>query len=244
MFFLKSPLRIFGFLAVALAMFMMGPSFVDFSSESIVEYATFYVNLGVIVFGGLFMRGMVNQRVMVILGLSLIANHYLFYAYLALFPDNIYARFWCMFVSTLPIYLAFNYYTYFQCRLLSVLEKLGVSDARADRLVGPIGTTNLVITFNFYATLWIVSDFIVASYASIYGLLHGMPTSGSVIRIFESNNHINIFLVYETWVLLVDAVFTIILAHRVLRDQKRPDALGIGHSMTWDKTRSIRSQAS
>lgn len=244
MFFLRSPMRLIGFAVVASILFMLGPDFADFSSESMVEFTTFYVNLSVIVLAGLFMRGHVNQRTMIVLGTAFIANHYLFYAYLFEFQQNIYARFWTMFVSTLPMYFAFNYYTFLQCKCLSLLQKLGVKDETADKLVGPIGTTNMTLTFNFYATMWLVIDFCLASYATIFGLAHGMGPTESIVGIFAATNHINLFTAYDSLIILVDAVFTVVLAHRLLLDQKRPDALGLGRSMTWDKSRSIRSQVS
>ena len=44
----------------------------------------------------------------------------------------------------------------------------------------------------------------------------------------------NHFFGYDTLILLVDALVTILFAFRIFQDQKKPDALGTGKYMTWD----------
>lgn len=234
----KTSVRMLGFILLTVTLFMMGPSLVDFTSSSIIEFLAFYVHIWVIFFAGIFMRGKANRRAILVLVLSIIANHYLFYAYLEWVQGYTYAKLWCMFVAGLPMYLAFTYYTYFQSRCLAFFERIGLSDSVADRIVGPIGTTNFWILCSCYATFWAFGDFFIAVYSSVYGLVYSVPAiDGRVTAEFLSNGHVNVYIVYDSVIVVVDSVFAVLVAHRVLRDQKRPDALGIGRSMTWDKSR-------
>lgn len=233
MFFLEKPLHVICFVFVFVVLVSIGPSFEDFTSNSIVEFTTFYVNLTVIFGAGMFMKGPVNRRFMLIYACTLVANHYVFYTVLLLFQDNIYMRFWAMFIGTLPMYIMFNYYNAIQCKMLSVMDKLGVNERIADRIAGPIGTTNFMLTFASYATFWLTVDFAIASYASIYGITHGLAADGSIVKVFNTFGHFNIFAVYDASITVIDGFFTILIAHRIIRDQKRPDALGVGRNMTW-----------
>lgn len=245
MFLLEKQLSLILFLIVFIVLVSIGPSLSDFTSGSIVEFTTFYVNLAVIFGAGIFMKGQVNRRFMLIYASSLVLNYYIFYAFISFSYNNIYARFWTMFVAALPSYIIFNYYNFIQCKLLSVLDRLGVSNKVADSVVGPVGSTNLILTIANYAAFWVVIDFGMAMYASVYGVTHGLAYNESIVQMFNTNGHINIFPVYDTFITVIDAFFTIIIANRVIRDQKRPDALGVGRYMTWDSRKLIpRNQAS
>lgn len=236
MFFLRSPLQTLSFLIVFAVMFSLGPSLESFTSKSLIEFATFYANLGVIACAGALLKGPINRRFIIVLSFSLIANYYVFYSALEMFTGNIYAQFWTMCLGSTSIYIILNYYTFFQCKSLSLMEKIGVPDNIADAIVGPIGTTNLMISFSFYACFWLTVDFSIAVYSITYGIIYGLPFDGRITTLFTENKHFNIFVIYDSLILLVNAFFTIILAHRIYLDQKRPDALGVGRSMTWNKS--------
>ena len=233
MFFIERPLHVICFLFVFAVLVSLGPSFDDFTSASIVEFTTFYVNLTVLFGAGLFMKGPVNRRFMLIYACALVANHYIFYTVLLAFQGNIYVRFWAMFLGTLPTYIMFNYYNAIQCKMLGVMERWGVKDRTADRIVGPIGTTNFILTFATYSAFWLTIDFVMAMYASLYGLAHGLVPNGSIVSIFNAHGHVNIFTLYDASIIVIDAFFTILIAHRIIRDHKRPDALGVGRHMSW-----------
>ncbi|GEA06216.1 hypothetical protein KUL42_09770 [Alteromonas sp. KUL42] len=238
MFSFNIPVRLIGFVFLSFSLISIGPSLGDFTSESIIEYAIFYVSLWVIFYAGVFMKGKANNRYVFLLGVTLVVNHYLFYAFLELSGELIYLKLWVFFVASTPMYLAFTYYTSIQATLLNFFEKIGVSDKTADKIVGPIKSTNLGIMLSCYASFWMVLDFTIAIYSTAYGLYYDVPADGKVTTAFASNNHINIYFLYDSIVILADATLAILLAHRVVKDNKRPDAIGLGRYMTWDKNQS------
>lgn len=238
---LKSLPQLLSLLIVLSILFSMGPSFSDFHYDSYIEFTAFYVNLTVLFSAGIFLKGKVNRRFIIYFGIAMILNNVIFYTWSDLFASNLYAKFWAMFVATLSWYLFFNHYNYIQCKALNFFERVGVNDALADKIVGPVGTTNLTIAINFYVVFWLVVDFMVAAYASLYGLSYGLAPRGSISAIFEQNNHINLFVMYDALIVVCNALVTILLAHRIVLDQKRPDSLGLGCNMTWDKSLSASS---
>ena len=233
MFFVEKPLHTTCLIIVCVMMLLIGPSFEDFTSESIVEFTTFYVNLSVIFGAGIFMKGHVNSRFMLIFGFAMILNHYVFYQVLSLFPDNIYGKIWSMFFGTLPVYILFNYYNFIQCKTLTMLDKMGVNEKLITKMVGPIGTTNFMLTCASYATFWLAVDFLLAIYNTVYGLSYGLAPDERITTLFAQNNHFNIFILYDSSIVVIDAFFTVLLAYRVVKDQVRPDALGLGRNMIW-----------
>jgi hypothetical protein len=237
MFINRVPTRMLGFVFLTFTLYVLGPSFQDFSSSSWVEFVVFYIHVWVLFFAGVFMKGVVNRRAVLLFGLSLVANHFLFFWFLEQVGSYTYAKLWCFVVSGLPMYLVFTYYTTIQARLLSFLDGR-VSDSVADKVVGPLGTTNFWLLCSGYATFWIVIDFLVGAYASLYGLYFDVPgVGGRITPVMVENGPFNIYALYDSIVMLTDSVFAVLLASRVLQDQKRPDALGLGRFMTWDKKR-------
>lgn len=239
MMFFNIPFRVIGFVFLAFSLFAIGPSLADFTSNSVVEYSLFYVSLSVIFYAGVFMKGKANNRLIFLFGVTLIINHFLFYNFLEWAGNNIYLKLWAFFVASTPMYLAFTYYTVIQAKALNLFERLGVADETADRIVGPIRSTNLGITLSTYATFWMGMDFCIATFSITYGLIYDVPVDGRITTAFTQNNHVNIYYIYDSLVMLFDAFLAIALASRVIRDNKRPDALGAGRFMTWDKTKVI-----
>ena len=110
----------------------------------------------------------------------------------------------------------------------------------ADKIVGPVGTTNLAIIFSGYAAFWIFTDFLLAVYCSAYGFVYGLSHDQFITDLFIANGHFNAIAAYDALILLVDAFFTILMGYRAIVDQKRPDALGVGPTMTFDASKALR----
>lgn len=238
------PLRVCTFLLLTVILYTTGPSISDFKAESIIEYAVFYANLSVFFFAGIFMRGVINRRFCLMLGISIILCHYFFYTFLTFAGDNTYLKVWSFFVGTLPLYLGVTYFTLIQAKCLNFLERMGVSDDVADKIVGPVGTTNLSIIFSAYVAFWLLIDFLLATYCISYGLYYGSPHNELLTPLMAANGHFNVFFGYDVLVLTVDAFFTILIAHRAIVDQKRPDALGVGPTMYFDSSKALKTSSS
>lgn len=241
MFTLDIPLRVITLLLLTAILFTSGPSLTDFDTNSIISFTVFYANLFVYFFAGVFMRGAVNRRYCIVLGVSIILCHYTFYSFLAFAGDNIYLKVWSFFVATIPLYVGLTFFTYFQAKALNFFERMGIKNETADKIVGPVGTTNLAIIFSGYAAFWIFADFLLAAYCSLYGFVYGLPHDQLITELFKANGHINAIAVYDTLVLVVDAFFTVLIGYRAIVDQKRPDALGVGPTMTFDASKAIRT---
>lgn len=137
------------------------------------------------------------------------------------------------------MYLGFRYYHVMQAKLMNFLDRVGVSEHQTDKIVGTVGTTNLWLMCTAYAGFRVVLDFTIAFGSTLYGLYYEVPAiGGRVTTELAQNGHPNPYVMYDVIIILVDAAFAIALTHRVTRDQKRPDALGLGRSMTWDKSRA------
>ncbi len=79
MFVVEQKSRFICFIILAFSICYFGPAISDFTLESWVEYIVFYINLLVLFFAGVYMRGHLNRRAALVFGVSLIANHYIFY---------------------------------------------------------------------------------------------------------------------------------------------------------------------
>ncbi len=136
------------------------------------------------------------------------------------------------------MYFVFRYFHVLQVKLMNFLDNIGLREDQTDMIVGPIGTTNFWFMCSVYASFRVVLDFIVAFSSSVYGVYYEVPiVGGRITTVLAQNGHPNPYLLYDAIIILVDAAFTIALAHRVIVDQERPDALGLGRSMVWDKSR-------
>lgn len=239
MFSLDIPLRVITLLILTAILFTTGPSISDFNTDSIAQFSLFYSNLFVFFFAGIFMRGTINRRYCLVLGVSIILCHYSFYSFLSLAGDNIYLKVWSFFIGTIPLYIGLTFFSFFQAKLLNLFEKLGVKNETADNIVGPVGTTNLAIIFSAYAAFWIFVDFLFAMYCSLYGYAYGLQNDQLITELFKANNHFNAVALYDTVVFVIDAFFTILIGYRAIIDQKRPDALGVGPTMTFDESKAL-----
>ncbi|MAI64069.1 MAG: hypothetical protein CL600_04170 [Alteromonas sp.] len=240
MFTSDIPLRVITLLILTAILFTTGPSLSDFDTNSLIQYTVFYANLFVFFFAGVFMRGAINRRYCLVIGFSIILCHFTFYSFLSLAGDNVYLKVWSFFVATIPLYVGLTFFTYFQAKLLNLLERIGVKNETADKIVGPVGTTNLAIIFSGYAAFWIFTDFLLAVYCSAYGFVYGLPHDQLITDLFIANGHFNAIAAYDAVILLVDAFFTILMGYRAIVDQKRPDALGVGPTMTFDASKALR----
>ena len=241
MFTLDLPLRVTALLVLTLILVTTGPALTDFSTSSIIEFSIFYANLFVFFFAGIFMKGSINRRFCIALGISIILCHYTFYTFLEFAGNNIYVKIWSFFVASVPLYTGVVFFNYFQAKALDLFDLIGVKNEVADKIVGPIGSTNLTIVFTGYVTFWIYADFILATYCSIYGLMYDLPHDQYITDLFKANGHINAIAVYDGILLLVDAFVTFLIGYRAILDQKRPDALGVGPTMTYEKDKSFKT---
>lgn len=240
MYTLDIPLRVVALVILSVILFTTGPALSDFSASSITEFVIFYANLFIFFFAGIFMRGSVNRRFCIVLGVSIILCHLTFYTFLHLAGNNFYVKIWSFFVASIPLYVGVVFFNHLQAKTLDICERLGVRNEVADRFVGPVSSTNLSIVFTGYVTFWIYADFIFASYCTVYGLMYNLPHDQYITELFKANDHINAMEVYDGVLLVVDAFITFLIGYRAILDQRRPDALGAGPTMTYDPSKALK----
>lgn len=238
MLLIDHPFKTISFLALSVTVIAMGPSFEEFTSSSWVEHLSFYSYTLILFFAGVYTKGAVNRRAVLLFGICLIMNHQIYYSYLELMHNYTYAKVFVIMVGGIPTYLLFTYYQWLQSKALNVFSRCGVRDEIADKIVGPVGHSNLWMFFSGYAALYVVIDFSFSVYFGMYGLVHGVPAyGGRIAPVMLENGHPMILSYYSAIVVLIDSIFAILLTKKVLFDQKRPDALGTGRYMSWDNSK-------
>jgi hypothetical protein len=203
------------------------------------ELALFTFQISILFFAGVFSKGTINTRLVFFNGVAYAFSHYVLLAGSHYFYGQPYALIWLPVLSLSFGYLIFFYLTFVQCKLLNVFEAWGVPDSVADSIVGKNGVTNMQFYFIQYWSIMVVIDFVWGAGLLLFGLYHGVPMiDGSIsgtmgYELFDLYDGVYFFSLY-----CVDLVMTIVLFRKVLIDIKRPDALGIGQSMMWDKTKA------
>ena len=227
-------MRFLGFAAILAVLPVFGPSFDEFTMASSVQYIVFYGSYAMLLYAGVFMKGKSNKRLAVYFGCFCVIAHKVFMEYWAFFDGNVYAMVWIYSVSVIPGYLFFTYYNFWQAKLMDLLDILGVNKHLTDKIVGNIKTTNLQLLFSQYWLVMCVLNFFIGFALVLQGLAYRVPPDGSISRTISQFGGFDPTGLVTALTVVFDLAFYAILYRKVILDQKRPDCLGVGSTMTWD----------
>lgn len=204
------------------------------------NWMSYFVNVGTIFFAGVFSVGRAN-RYLLMTFVSIIMVSYAAILILDLvLPMSGYIR--------IHMYLAVSYMGYWMLIRRNVLTmKLNAVKNRsnsnyASQLLNamfkrdlPTRETNMSLMMVTFAKIYIAVDLIFSLSSVIYYNYIGMDFYDMFGPLLATGNYLNIPFFRDTAILIIDVAMSICLVTNVLYDGRRPDTLGIGKHVVYDK---------
>lgn len=183
----------------------------------------FYACVFVLFFAGAYMEGPVNRHLAFCFGLLLILNYVIYYGLYDLLPGSSYISVSLGVLGAAPGYLFYVYRSYIYARIGSHLPCL--------RKCLPIRATNVGFLFIIYYQVSMLNEafYMVGMWA--LALYHEVPADGYLSDMMSVSDMV-LPNVRDGFQALIDFIFCILLIIRCISDRKRPDAIGMGKTLS------------